>query len=206
MKDVPSRIRLVLATRNRHKVEELSAMLSDLPVEILSFEDLPAMPDVVEDGDTLEENAAKKAREVAATTGLPALADDTGLEVDALDGAPGVRSARYASGGHDWEANNRKLLRELEGVAEERRGAAFRCVVALSTADGDVSFAEGVTRGTIVSAPVGEGGFGYDPLFRPEGMSRTYAQLSADEKNSISHRGKAIKAARGLVTALLGGE
>ena len=201
----PLMISLVLATRNRHKVEELSAMLSELPVRILSFYDFPDMPDVVEDGATLTENAIKKAREVASFTGLPALADDTGLEVDALDGAPGVRSARFAGEPANWEENNRKLLSDLSGIQGSARAAAFRCVVALAEqGEDEVRTVEGVTRGIILEAPRGEGGFGYDPLFLPDGHDLTYAEMRSDEKNAVSHRGKAIKNARALVMALLG--
>ena len=197
-------ISLVLATRNRHKVEELSAMLSELPVQILSFHDFPDMPDVVEDGATLTENAIKKASEVASFTGLPSLADDTGLEVDALDGAPGVHSARFAGEPANWEENNRKLLSDLDGIEGSARAAAFRCVVALAVqGDEEVRTVEGVTRGVILDAPRGQGGFGYDPLFLPDGHDLTYAEMRADEKNAVSHRGKAIKNARALVMALL---
>lgn len=199
------RVRLVLATRNRHKVEELSAMLVDLPVDILSFHDLPDLPEVVEDGATLRENAIKKATEIAEASGLPALADDTGLEVRQLDGAPGVRSARYASEETDWEANNRKLLRELAGVPDERRDALFRCVVALARPGGRVETVEGVTRGRIVEEERGEGGFGYDPLFLPDGHDRTYAEMDPALKNDVSHRGRAIRAALSLIRGLLDG-
>lgn len=197
-------ISLVLATRNRHKVEELSAMLSELPVQILSFHDFPDMPDVVEDGATLRENAIKKASEVASFTGLPALADDTGLEVDALDGAPGVRSARFAGEPSNSEANNHKLLSDLNGIEGPARAAAFRCVVALATCgDEKVRTVEGVTHGVILEAARGQGGFGYDPLFLPDGHNLTYAEMRSDEKNAVSHRGKAIKNARALIAALL---
>lgn len=194
---------LVLATRNPHKVEELAAMLTGLPVTVLSFTDFPDMPEVVEDGETLEENAAKKAVEVAAFTGLPALADDTGLEVDALGGAPGVRSARYSGEGADAPRNNLKLLSELSGVSGPARSAAFRCVVALALPGGEVRTVEGATRGVILEAERGEGGFGYDPLFLPDGHDRAYAEMSADEKNAISHRGKAVRNARELVLGLV---
>lgn len=194
---------VVLATRNAHKTEELSALLSKLPVRLLSFRDFPDMPDVVEDGETLEANAVKKALAVAAATGLPSLADDTGLEVEALAGAPGVRSARYAGESTDWEANNRKLLAELVGLPLERRAARFRCVMALATTDGAVTTAEGVTRGVILDEERGDGGFGYDPLFLPDGHARTYAEMTASEKNAVSHRGKAVIKARELILALL---
>jgi XTP/dITP diphosphohydrolase len=194
---------LVLATRNAHKVEELSALLEGLPVRLLSFRDYDDMPDVVEDGATLTENAVKKALEVARFTGLPSLADDTGLEVDALGGAPGVRSARYAGEESDWAANNRKLLSELSGLHGRERTAAFRCVVALALPDGDVSTVVGTTTGTILEEASGEGGFGYDPLFLPDGHSRTYAEMTAAEKNAVSHRGKAIRDAIGMITTLV---
>jgi len=198
-------ISLVLATRNRHKVEELSAMLKELPVRILSFHDFPDMPDVVEDGATLTENAIKKAREVALFTGLPALADDTGLEVDALDGAPGVRSARFAGEPSNWEENNSKLITDLRGIEGSARAAAFRCVVALAMhGDEEVRTVEGVTHGVILEAARGQGGFGYDPLFLPDGHDLTYAEMRSDEKNAVSHRGKAIKNARALIVARLG--
>ncbi|MBN2565409.1 MAG: RdgB/HAM1 family non-canonical purine NTP pyrophosphatase [Candidatus Eisenbacteria bacterium] len=194
---------IVLATRNRHKIAELTSMLSDLPVQILSLDRFPDMPAVVEDGETLEENAIKKAVAVASVAGIPSLADDTGLEVAVLKGAPGVRSARYAGADGNTAANNRRLLDELDAVPVGDRRASFRCVIALARTDGTVSTVEGVTTGVILTTPRGHGGFGYDPLFLPDGHDRTYAEMSSSEKNAVSHRGKAIKAARGLVLALL---
>lgn len=196
-------VRLVLATRNRHKVDEISALLAELPVEILSFRDFPDLPEVVEDGATLEENAVKKAEAIAEATGLPSLADDTGLEVEALGGAPGVFSARYAGPEGDYEANNEKLLNELAGVAPDRRGATFRCVVALAVPSGETRVVEGRTDGRIIGERRGSGGFGYDPLFVPDGWKRTYAEMSTDEKNAISHRGKAIAKGIELVRGLV---
>jgi XTP/dITP diphosphohydrolase len=196
---------IILATRNSHKVEELAAMLTDLPVRVLSFADFPDMPDVVEDGSTLEENAAKKAIEVAAFTSLPALADDTGLEVDVLGGAPGVHSARYSGECADGPRNNRKLLSELSGVRGSARSATFRCVVALALPGGEARTVEGATHGVILEAERGDGGFGYDPLFLPDGHDRTYAEMSAAEKNEISHRARAIRNARALVLELVEG-
>ncbi len=193
-------MKLVLATRNVHKIAELSAMLSDLDVEILSFRDFPDLPEVVEDGETLEDNAIKKAREISLATGLPALADDTGLEVAALGGAPGVISARYAGEVCSYEDNNRKLLHELEGVPDEKRGAAFRCVVALATPSGEVTTVEGRTDGVILREPRGDTGFGYDPIFLPNGQTLSYAEMSRDEKNALSHRGRALEKARELIT------
>jgi len=196
-------VRLVLATHNDHKVTELSKMLEDLDVEILSVRDLPDLPDVIEDGETLEANAVKKATAISAATGLPALADDTGLEVEPLGGEPGVFSARYAGPGATYDDNNRKLLAALEGVPAERRRAVFRCVVAVALPGGGVRTVEGRTAGSIIDVPRGRMGFGYDPIFLPDGSTRTYAEMTQTEKNSISHRGKAVRAARGLVEELL---
>jgi XTP/dITP diphosphohydrolase len=196
---------LVLATRNPHKVDELRAMLDDLPVELLSLADFPDMPEVVEDGATLEENAVKKAVETARFTGRPALADDTGLEVEALDGAPGVRSARYSGEDANAERNNTKLLAELRDVVGRDRAAAFRCVMALATPGGDPSIVVGTTRGVILEGPRGNRGFGYDPLFLPDGHDRTYAEMGADDKNAVSHRGKAVRLACDLIRALAQG-
>ena len=195
--------RVVLATRNAHKVEELSAMLAGLPVEVLSYVDFPDMPEVVEDGATLEANAVKKAVAVAEFTGLPSLADDTGLEVDALDGAPGVRSARYAGVDADTDKNNRKLLAELVGFTGTDRSATFRCVVALAEPGRDTQTVVGATQGVILEAPKGDGGFGYDPLFLPDGYGSTYAEMTSSEKNDVSHRGKAIKSASTLLRRLV---
>lgn len=194
-------MQLVLATRNEHKVREIEGILRGLDVELLSFRDLPELPDVVEDGATLDENAIKKAVEVARATGLPSLADDTGLEVVALGGAPGVYSARFAGPECDYDRNNAKLLHDLEDVSDRR--AAFRCVIALASPEGLVGIVEGKTTGIITRERLGDGGFGYDPLFTPDGYERTYAQMSADEKNAISHRGRAVRASRRLVEELL---
>ncbi len=196
-------MRLVIATRNRHKVEEIGEILSGLDVELVLSSDFPDVPDVEEDGATLEANAVKKASIVSDATGLPALADDTGLEVDALGGSPGVYSARYSGEPPDYQRNNEKLLRELDGVPEAKRTARFRCVVALARPGADVATVEGVTTGRILTERRGDGGFGYDPLFLPDGHERTYAEMSAAEKNASSHRGKAVKAARELVEAAL---
>jgi len=200
---VTTPLRLVLATRNRHKVEEISTLLTGLPVEILSFHDMPGLPEVVEDGATLEENAIKKAEAVARATGLPSLADDTGLEVEALDGAPGVFSARYAGPEGDYEANNTRLLAELGDTPAAARRARFRCVVALAMPGRETRVVEGRTEGTIIETPRGSSGFGYDPLFVPDGHERTYAEMTGDEKNAISHRGKAVRAGIRLVRELL---
>ncbi len=187
-------MRLVLATRNLHKVEELQALLGPGNVEIVPASAFPDVPDVVEDGDTFEANAIKKAVTLARATGLPALADDSGLEVDALKGAPGVRSARYAGEPVSHDANNRKLLEALRD--EKNRTARFRCVLALAEPSGEVRTVEGVCEGHIAGACRGTGGFGYDPLFIPDGYRETFAELSPMEKNLLSHRGRAVAAAR----------
>lgn len=196
-------MRLVLATRNPHKVREIRELLSGLDIDVLSCRDVGDVPEVIEDGATLIENAIKKARAVADATMLPALADDTGLEVEALAGAPGVMSARYAGPSATYDDNNRKLLRELEGLPERERRACFTCVVALAMPRGQVSIAEGRTRGTIATGPRGDGGFGYDPLFVADGSDLTYAEMTAAEKHAVSHRGKAMAAVRELVRAAL---
>ena len=192
------RLTLCIATRNAHKLSEIRAVLSDLALEITSTADHPGCPEVEEDGATLEANAEKKAGAVCAFTGLLTLADDTGLEVDALDGAPGVLSARYAGPGCSYSDNNAKLLRELAGVPEERRSARFRCVIALAdpTASGSLSLHEGRIDGRILREPRGQGGFGYDPIFWVPEAGCSLAELPPDRKNSISHRARALAAAR----------
>lgn len=198
------RRRVVLATRNRHKVAEILALLSDLPVEVVSCLDLPGVPEVVEDATTFEGNALKKALAVCAAIGHPTLADDSGLEVGALGGAPGVLSARYAGEGAGDVQNNAKLLAALAGVPARSRRAVFRCVVALALPGGETRTVEGRTEGVILESPRGEGGFGYDPLFLPDGCDLAYAEMPADLKNRVSHRGKAIRAARALIIEMLG--
>lgn len=182
---------IVLATRNPGKIAELRALLADLPVELVSAAEVAGAPEVEEDAPTLEGNARKKAQALRLHTGLPALADDTGLEVDALGGAPGVRSARFAGPHADDAANRARLLRDLDGAAD--RAARFRTVLAF--ADGEaVRFFEGVCEGRVTDAERGEGGFGYDALFQPEGETRTFAEMPAEAKNAVSHRGRALRA------------
>ncbi|HEX9135398.1 MAG TPA: XTP/dITP diphosphatase [Nitrospirota bacterium] len=183
---------LVLATRNRHKGEELAALLGDLGIRIRTLDEFPGAPDVVEDGNTCEANAVKKAREIAAATGLPAVADDTGLEVDALDGRPGVYAARYAGEQATYEDNYRKLLRELSGVPRGRRTARFITVAAIALPWNGVQIATGRLEGLIAEEPAGSRGFGYDPVFFLPELGKTLAELSAEEKNRISHRAKAF--------------
>ncbi|MEX2399773.1 MAG: RdgB/HAM1 family non-canonical purine NTP pyrophosphatase [Rhodothermales bacterium] len=183
-------MKILLATRNAGKVSEMRSLLSDLPVELISALDLDDPPDVEEDADTLEGNARKKADVLHAYSGLPALADDTGLEVDRLEGRPGVRSARYAGPKADDAANRRKLLDELDGAGD--RAARFRTVIAFVDRAGVHQF-EGICRGRIIDEERGTGGFGYDSIFVPEDADRTFAELSADEKNEVSHRGRALR-------------
>ena len=181
-------MKIVFATNNAHKLSEVKAVLGD-GYELVTLKEVGITEDIPETGDTLDENASLKARYVYERTGLDCFADDTGLEVEALGGAPGVRSARYATDGHDFAANNRKLLKELDGVAN--REARFRTVISL-IASGEEIQVEGVVNGVIALSESGSEGFGYDPLFIPEGKEVTFAEMSADEKNSISHRGRAV--------------
>ena len=189
---------LVLATGNPGKVDELRALLADLPLTLRPTGDLDAPPDVTEDADTLDGNARKKARAFHEHTGLPALADDTGLEVAALDGGPGVHTARFAGPDATPDDNKRRLLDAMEGV-EDRR-ARFRTVAALVEDDGTMRTFEGICSGTITTGPQGDGGFGYDPLFLPDGRDQTFAEMPPETKNQISHRRKALDAVRQFLT------
>ena len=190
---------LVLATRNRHKVIELVALLGDLGIAIRTLDEFPDAPDVVEDGDTCEANAVKKACAIAEFTGFPAVADDTGLEVDALGGRPGVYAARYAGEDATYEDNCRKLLLELQGVPRERRTARFLTVAAIALPSGGIRVAQGILEGEIAEEASGTLGFGYDPVFLIPELGKTLAQLPADQKNTISHRAKAFAKMREIV-------
>jgi XTP/dITP diphosphohydrolase len=191
-------MKLVFATRNRGKLRELGELTAGQALTVVSLDDV-AVPPVEEDAPTFAGNAEKKARAAFAATGLPALADDSGLEVDALGGAPGVRSARY-SGDHDDARNNAALLAALDGVPDARRAARFRCALAFVDGDAPALLAEGACEGRIAHAPRGAQGFGYDPLFLVDGAGgRTMAELAPDEKNAVSHRGRALRA---MVAAL----
>lgn len=195
---------LVFATRNRGKLVELRELLPG--IEVRSLDDID-VPEVIEDADTFAGNAAKKAREVSQATGLPALADDSGLEVDALGGAPGVYSARYAGEGHNDAANNAKLLAALAAVPSEKRTARFRAVLALADVTGplgtEVITADGACEGTILEAPRGTGGFGYDPLFFAPELGMTFAEAGVGPKSDLSHRARAMKAIRDRLLAYL---
>ncbi|MCH8558569.1 MAG: RdgB/HAM1 family non-canonical purine NTP pyrophosphatase [Balneolia bacterium] len=181
---------IVLASSNPHKVEELRATLAPLNIGLKSSADFPGLDEVVEDAPTLQGNALKKAEYLYKMTGLPSLADDTGLEVDALDGRPGVYSARYAGEKASYEDNVQKLLREMKG--QKDRKARFRTALVFMNPSGTFIF-NGVCDGAIRSEKSGSGGFGYDPVFEPAGYSVTFAELDQDEKNAISHRGRAVQ-------------
>jgi XTP/dITP diphosphohydrolase len=191
-------MRLLLATRNAGKLRELRSRVQG--VEVLSLDDVAPMPEVEETEDTLEGNARLKALAGARGAGLWTVADDSGLFVDALGGAPGVRSARYAPGNDADRV--RALLLDMEGVADAERGAAFRCVLALAAPEGEARFARGECRGTILHAPRGTGGFGYDPVFLIPGMGRTMAELSLEEKGRVSHRARALDALEPMLRGL----
>ena len=193
---------LVLATRNRHKGEELAALLGDLGITIRTLDEFPDAPEVIEDGDTCEANAVKKARVIAEFTGLPAVADDTGLEVDALGGRPGVYAARYAGENATYEDNCRKLLRELAGVPREQRTARFLTVAAIALPSEGIRVTRGTLDGMIAEEATGTLGFGYDPVFLIPELGKTLAQLSPDQKNTISHRAKAFTQAKGLLKTM----
>jgi len=181
---------LVLATRNPGKTREIGDLLKDFPVEIKNLDDFGPIPDVEEDGETFDDNAFKKASFTAKVLGLPALADDSGLEVEAMNGAPGVRSARYAGPYATDQENNEKLLKEMKGKANRR--AAFMCVISIAVPSGVALTYEARCEGLIAEAPAGDNGFGYDPVFFYPPMNRTFAQLSSEEKSQVSHRGKAL--------------
>ncbi len=183
---------LVLATRNPGKLRELKALLQDLDLEVKGLEEFLEAPEVIETGQTFFENAFQKAREIALATGHLAMADDSGLEVDALGGAPGVFSARYAGPKASDEENIKKLLKELEGVPLERRTARFRCVIVVYHPSGHWFKAEGTWEGLIALEPRGEGGFGYDPVFLIPDLGKTAAEIPPELKNQLSHRAKAL--------------
>ncbi len=182
---------IVLATTNQGKAKEFAALLQGLSVEIETLKDYPEIGDIVEDGQTFKENALIKARTVAKATGKLAVADDSGLMVDALDGAPGIYSARFAGEDKNDAKNTAKLLALLQDTPQEERGAQFCCAIAIVLPDGREYTTEGICRGEIAFAPAGDGGFGYDPVFLVPQWGKTFAELTMSEKNAISHRGKA---------------
>jgi XTP/dITP diphosphohydrolase len=192
-------MKLVLATNNRHKIEEITTILEGLDVEIVTKDAYPDFPDVEETGATLEENAVLKAEAIYEFTGLPSMADDSGLEVDALGGVPGVNSARYAGPGCTFADNNAKLLKALDGVPDEKRAARFRCVIAICFGNGVTKLAEGRIEGEITTDIRGRQGFGYDPVFLIPHLGLTFAEMPPDQKNSMSHRGRAVRKAREVI-------
>ena len=185
---------IVLATKNRKKIEEIkkNCNVMGTAARIYTLDDFPAFEDVVEDGETFEENAVKKAVQIAQSTGMTAVADDSGLEVDALDGAPGIYSARYAGEDADDNANLEKLLKEMKDVSAGKRGARFVCCIAISSKE-EVKTFTGYVEGEIGTGCRGDNGFGYDPVFYPEGKKRTFAEMKDSEKNAMSHRGRALE-------------
>jgi XTP/dITP diphosphohydrolase len=195
-------MQLLVATRNRDKLRELRALLEELDLEIISANDVN-VPEVVEDAPTVRENAIKKAVETAKAAKKLTLADDTGLEVDALNGEPGVRSARFAGENVSYPENNKKLLKLLQGVPVEKRTARFRCVVAIADENGLVDTVEGICNGVITEDERGGGGFGYDPLFIPDGQVKTFGELTVEVKNRISHRAKAMQKAWAVLSRYL---
>lgn len=196
-------MRIILATNNPHKAQEIENILSDLKAEILSLKDFPPYRIPEETGKTFDENALIKAREAFKHTQTISLADDSGLEVDALDRSPGIMSARFAGPGCTYKDNNIKLLHLMKGIPDEKRGAAFRCVVAIVFDLDKVKIVEGKARGYITKREMGEGGFGYDPVFYYPPLGKTFAQLKPDEKNKVSHRLIAFKKAQEILEKLI---
>lgn len=190
---------LVLATGNRDKQKEMIALLGDLPITIRTLDEFESVPVIIEDGETCEANAIKKAKIIAEHTGRLALADDTGLEVEALGGRPGVYAARYAGESATYQDNCKKLLQELQGVAADKRGARFVTVVALAESSAEIEVVEGVLEGQIALQQTGIDGFGYDPVFVVPELGKTLAEITLEEKNQISHRGQALAKAKELV-------
>jgi XTP/dITP diphosphohydrolase len=201
----PGRPRLVLATANSRKLVELTRILEGgrVEVDLVGLGEFPGAPDVRETGTTFAENALLKARAMAEFTGLPSVADDSGLCVDALNGMPGVLSARWSGRHGDDEANLWLVLGQLADVLEDRRGAQFACSAALALPAGREHVSEGVMRGRIITEPRGENGFGYDPIFVPDGAELTTAQMSSEAKDRISHRGKALRGLAPVIAALI---
>lgn len=190
---------VLLATSNPHKLEEFRAILSDVPLRLLSLKDVHLDIEVQETGNTFAENAELKARTYAQIAGMLTLADDSGLEIDALGGAPGVHSARYLGRQTSYEERFRRILEQLKGLPMEQRTARFRCAIALAEPSGYTRIVEGVVEGTIAESPRGKNGFGYDPIFYWPESGKTFAELAPEQKNRISHRARAAQAARELL-------
>jgi XTP/dITP diphosphohydrolase len=199
---VPFPERLAIASKNPHKLRELGRICHDWPVEWLTVQNHPGpWPDVDEPHDTYLHNALEKARAVADVLGVPAIADDSGIEVDALDGGPGARSARFAGEGASDADNLAKLIRLVADTEPDARTSRYRCVAAIAWSDGRTMHAEGTCEGTLITQPRGDRGFGYDPVFVPQGERRTMAELGDEEKDRISHRGRAFRALAELLAA-----
>ncbi len=201
-----SQRKLLLATRNKGKIEEFRRILEDIAageIDLVGLEQFPDLHDVDETGSTFEENALLKARQMCAASGIPAIADDSGLCVDYLNGAPGIFSARWSGIHGDDAANTAKVLESLIDVPDEKRSAHFTCVAALALPDGRTHVEEAQFDGWILRSPIGDQGFGYDPIFRPDGYAISSAQMSAEEKDAISHRGKSLRAIAPHVITLL---
>ncbi|MBN2039582.1 MAG: XTP/dITP diphosphatase [Spirochaetes bacterium] len=193
-------MKLIIATKNENKIKEIGARFSDIKgIEIISLADFNNVPSVIEDGLSFKDNALKKAREYSAFTGQTVLSDDSGLEVQALHGAPGIYSARYSGPDAEDCDNNKLLLENLKGVPDAQRGARFVCVIAIVQPDGNEYITEGTCEGVITRREIGNNGFGYDPvLYLPE-LGKTMAELTIDEKNSLSHRAKALEKAKEIL-------
>lgn len=194
---------LIVATRNKDKLAEIKTLLKGLPIDVFSLDSFKGVPEVIEDGLTLEKNACKKAVQVSRFLKKFAVADDSGLEVEYLDGEPGVYSARFSGKGATYKSNNEKLLRLLKDVPLAKRKACFKCVIALADKGKIIGIAEGRCSGNISFEPRGDNGFGYDPVFMPNGYKKTFAQMNAFQKNKISHRGKALAKAKKIISKYL---
>jgi len=194
---------ILLATHNQDKAKEFRAIFDGLDIDLKTLDAFPQVGPIEEDAPTLEGNALKKAREVFRLTGVPSLADDTGLEVRYLNDAPGVYSSRYAGPGASYADNVRKLLRVLRGVPPRRRGARFRCVLAFVVGADKYELADGIVNGVILESPRGNGGFGYDPVFLPNGHKHTYAEMDMETKNRVSHRAQAGQKMKGMLQKYL---
>ena len=203
MDNLICKMELVIATRNKHKLREIKALLKGLPVDVFSLESFKGVPDVIEDGKTLEDNAVKKAVQISRFLKKLAVADDSGLEVEYLNGDPGVYSARFSGKGATYKSNNEKLLRLLKGVPLSKRKACFRCVIVVADKGKVIGVAEGRCSGNIGFESKGHNGFGYDPLFIPGGLKKTFAQIRASRKNKISHRSKALAKAKKIIAKYL---
>ncbi|MGI5850940.1 MAG: RdgB/HAM1 family non-canonical purine NTP pyrophosphatase [Caldicoprobacterales bacterium] len=191
--------KIIIASNNKGKIKEIRAIIGEQDIELLDLKDIGFTDEITEDGYSIKENAVKKGLSVMKAVGELTIADDSGLEVDAIDGQPGVLSARFSGEGATDESNNRKLLELLSNIPMEKRGAQFRCVMALIYPNGRILTAEGICRGRIAYKPIGDKGFGYDPIFIPNGYDKTFSQLGSHVKNQISHRAIALYKMKGIM-------